>query len=125
MHTNLRWNPTAARTTPYSTLGAGFAVLGKWGQWSAMVYDTEGTPNVSGFDTAFDGGTSVATEAVFNVRPFGKPGHQTVGFLWSDKNFAALDQDPRAGILFDRNPLLDLVIAGLERESSSWAALYN
>ncbi len=127
MHTSFRWNPVAARTTPYSTLGAGFAVLGKWGQWSAMVYDTEGTPHVSGFDTVFDGGTSVATELALNVRPFDKPGHQTVSFLWSDKNFISLEQDPRAGIALNRMPLLNLLLAGLtlERESSSWAALYS
>lgn len=124
MHTNFRWNPVAARTTPYSTLGAGVVVLGKWGHWSTMVYDTEGTPNVSGFDTAFDGGTSVATELAFNIRPFDKPGHQTFAIVWSDKNFLALEQDSRAGIVFDSTPILDLLF-GLERESSSWAALYN
>ncbi len=127
MHTFFRWNPVAARTTPYSTLGAGFSVLGKWGQWSVILYDTEGASNVSGFDTAFDGGTSVATEAVFNVRPFGKPGHQTVGLLYCDKNFAALDQDNRLGLQYASNPIRDLLFLdlALERESSSWAGLYS
>jgi len=127
LHTNLRWNPVAARTTPYSALGAGAAVFGKWGQWSAMVYDTEGTPKESGFDTVFHGGTSAATEVVFNVRPFDLPGHQTFSALWSDKSFLSLDQDVRAGIFVPRSRLLTLLAlaADLDYDKGSWGALYN
>ncbi len=127
LHTNFRWNPVTARTTPYSTLGVGCFAFGDWGIWSLTVYDTEGTPNESGFDTAFDGGTSVATEARFNVDLFDKPGHQLFGFAWSDKSFRVLEQDPRVGIDTSGNSLrnlLDLDLA-VESESSSWAFFYN
>ena len=127
LHSAFRWNLVAARTTPYSTLGAGFFFLGDWGIWSFTVYDTEGAANVSGFDTAFDGGTSLATEARLNVEAFGKPGHQTFGFAWSDKDFVSLDQDPRAGIRIPASPVLNLLTLdlSLERESSSWGFFYN
>jgi porin len=127
LHSNLRWNPITARTTPYSTLGAGVFLFGDWGQWSAAVYDTEGVPNRTGFDTAFEGGTSLATEARFNVEPFGQPGHQLVGFVWSDKNFLALNQDPRVGFRLFRGPLARLIrfSRALDSESGSWAVYYN
>lgn len=127
LHTNFSWNPVNARTTPYSTLGAGAFVFGDWGRWSVTVYDTEGVPNESGFDTVFDGGTSVATEARFNVKPFDRPGHQLVGATWSDKNFLSLDQDPRVGIALPDNPFLRLALLdlSLERESGSWSFFYN
>ncbi len=127
LHSSFRWNPISARTTPYSTLGAAFAVFGQWGSWTTMVYDTEGVPNESGFDTAFEGGTSMASEARFNVKPFEKPGHQLFGFAWSDKNFVALEQDPRVGIVIPRRPLLNIlnVLSPIEHESSSWAFYYN
>ena len=127
LHSALRWNLVAARTTPYSTLGAGFFFLGDWGIWSFTAYDTEGAADVSGFDTAFDRGTSLATEARFNVEPFGKPGHQLFGFAWSDKDFVSLDQDLRAGIRIPASPVLNLLTLdlSLERESSSWGFFYN
>lgn len=127
LHSALRWNPVTARTTPYSTLGAGFFFLGDWGIWSFTAYDTEGAANVSGFDTAFDRGTSMATEARFNLEPFGKPGHQVLGFTWSDKDFVSLDQDLRAGIRIPARPILNLLTLdlSLERESSSWSFYYN
>lgn len=127
LNSALRWNLIGARTTPYSTLGAGFFAFGDWGIWSFTVFDTEGVPNESGFDTAFDGGTSFATEARFNVEPFGMPGHQLVGFVYSDKSFLQIEQDPRIGIGLGRGfagGLLRLANA-LERESGSWAFLYN
>ncbi len=127
LHSTLRLNPIGARTTPYSTLGAAFFFVGDWGQWSFTVYDTDGVPNESGFDTAFDGGTSFATEARFNVKPFGMPGHQLVGFVYSDKSFLQIEQDPRIGIDFGRGfagRLLRLANA-FERESGSWAFFYN
>ncbi len=127
LHSALRWNPIAARTTPYSTLGAGFFAFGDWGVWSFTVFDTEGVPDESGFDTVFDGGTSFATEARFNVEPFGLPGHQLVGFVYSDKSFLQGEQDARLGIGLGRDlagGLLRLANA-FERESGSWAFLYN
>jgi porin len=127
LHTSFRWNPVSARTTPYSTLGAGFVILNNWLQWSFVAYDTEGAPDEHGFDTAFDGGTSYATEARFTWEPFGLKGHQVFGFVYSDKLFASLDQDPRIGVRVPGGPLIRLATLdlSLERESGSWAFYYN
>ena len=127
LHSNFCWNPIFARTAPYSTLGAGFFVTGDWGTWSATVFDTEGVPNESGFDTVFDSGTTVATEARFNVKPFERPGHQTFGILWSDKTFLALEQDPRIGLEVPGGLAGDLLrlASAFGDESGSWAFYYN
>lgn len=127
LHTNFRWNPITARTVPYSPLGAGAFVFGEWGQWSLTIMDTEGLPGQAGFDTAFDGGTTLASEARFNVKPFELPGQQTLGFVWSDKAFLILEQDPRVGLGIRSGPLRDLLRLNrsLGRESGSWAAYYN
>lgn len=127
LHSALGWNPVSARTIPYTPLGAGIFVTGDWGIWTLSVLDTEGTPKESGFDTVFHGGTSVATEVRFNVKPFGLPGHQLAGATWSDKNFISLEQDPRLGIAVPGHPLLRLALIdlSLERESSSWSFYYN
>jgi len=126
LHTNFRWNPVVARTAPYSTLGVGAFVMGDWGIWSFSAIDTEGVPDRAGWDTAFDGGTSLATEARFNVKPFGLQGHQLAGVTWSDKLFLSLDQDPRLGLIIPGDRLLRLALFGFpERESGSWSFYYN
>lgn len=127
LHSAFLWNPVTARTVPYTPLGAGIFVPGDWGIWTFSVLDTEGVPNESGFDTVFDGGTSIATEARFNVKPFDLPGHQLFGGTWSDKNFLSLDQDPRLGLNLVNNRLLRnaLRLLLLERETSSWSFYYN
>ncbi|MGB0717022.1 MAG: carbohydrate porin [Phycisphaerae bacterium] len=127
LHTSLRWNPISARTTPYSTLGLGFLATGEWGRWTFMVFDSEGEPEAAGFDTAFDGGTAIATEARFNVDLFGKKGHQLVGFVYSDRLFLASEQDPRVGLRTGSGlagRILQLA-GSFERESGSWAFFYN
>jgi porin len=127
LHTSFRWNPVSARTTPYSTLGAGFVILNDWLQWSFTAYDTEGVPNRPGFDTVFDGGTSYATEARFTWEPFERKGHQLFGFVYSDKQFLAVEQDPRIGFGLPRDlPGQVLRLArSIDRESGSWAFFYN
>ena len=127
LHSALRWNPIGAATTPYSALGAGFMVFDDWFQWSFTVFDSEGVPNRSGFDTVFERGTAYATEARFTWDPFGLDGHQLFGFIYSDKQYLALDHDPRSGLdLSRRLPGRVLRLArNLEFESGSWAFLYN
>jgi porin len=127
LHTNFRWNPINAATVPYSPLGAGVFVMGDWGQWSLSILDTEGLPNRTGFDTVFEGGTTLATEARFNVKPFGLTGQQTLGFVWSDKAYTVFTQDPRVRLRVGRTPVRSLLRLNrsLDSESGSWAATYN
>jgi porin len=127
LHTSFRWNPISARTTPYSTLGAGFVILNDWLQWSFTAYDAEGTPSQSGFDTVFDGGTSYATEARFTWKPFDLKGHQLLGLIYSDKQFLTLEQDPRIGFGLPGGLAGRLLRLSrrVDRESGSWAFYYN
>jgi porin len=127
LHTSFRWNPITAATVPYSPLGAGVFVMGDWGQWSLSILDTEGLPDRTGFDTVFEGGTTLATEARFNVKPFGLSGQQTLGFVWSDKAYTVFQQDPRVRLRIGRTPVRSLsrLNQSLGSESGSWAAYYN
>ena len=53
-------NPVYARTVPYSTFGAGFAVLENMEPvFAVSVFDTNNTPTVSGFETFFDNGATI------------------------------------------------------------------
>ncbi len=127
LNTALTLNPVVLRTVPYSALGAGVFVTGDWGMWTLSVIDAEGTPKTTGFDTVFDGGTTVASEVRFNVEPFGKPGHQLLGGTWSDKVYFSLDQDPRLGLRLIDSDLLRLALRSRrpDRESGSWSFYYN
>jgi porin len=113
-------NPVALRTVPYSTLGMGFVVLPtKDLIMSFSALDTEGVTTRTGFDTLFKDGTTLASEARLTVRPFGLMGHQLISFLWSNKDFSSLSQDPRT--------LIGNVLLGttFKKESGSWAFMYN
>ena len=113
-------NPVALRTVPYSTLGMGFVVLPtKDLVMSFSAIDTEGVTTRTGFDTLFKDGTTLASEARLTVRPFGLTGHQLIGFVWSNKDFSSLSQDPRTLI---GNVLLGTTV---RKESGSWAFMYN
>ncbi|MBN1510090.1 MAG: carbohydrate porin [Sedimentisphaerales bacterium] len=94
MNTSLVFNPAMGTTVPLDTLGAGvLAMPTDWLTVTAMVMDSEGTANVSGFDTAFHQGVSTLNLYEFKVKPFGKPGHQRIGWTWSDRSRAELDQE--------------------------------
>jgi porin len=55
------------------------------------------------------------------VKPFGLPGHQTIGGTWSSKTFNTLEQDPRIALA-----LLGLPVeVPIRQQSSSWSVYYN
>jgi porin len=113
-------NPVLLRVAPYSTLGMGLVFLPtKDLILSFSTIDTEGVTTRTGFDTLFKDGTTLATEARLTVRPFGLAGHQLIGFAWSNKDFASVEQDPRT--------IVGNVLAGTSprKESGSWAFTYN
>ena len=57
MNTGLMINPVVVRTVPYSTFGAGFAMLQQMEPvFSLAVFDTNNTPTTSGIDTIFNNG---------------------------------------------------------------------
>lgn len=116
------FNPVIGTTLPTNFLGAGVIVIPCKGLMSTtMVLDTEGTAAEAGFDTAFRGGTSILQSLELTIKPFELPGHQRVGFYWTDKLRTELDQSPRLMIEAIRTGST----AGLRRSSGDWAFTYD
>ena len=62
---------TVARTVPFSTLGAGAAVLQSGVPvFTAMILDTNNTPTTSGFDTLFSNGVTIFANATLPTKFF-------------------------------------------------------
>jgi porin len=101
-------------------LGAGVVILptGNPHEFiiTASVMDMEGQSSTSGFDTAFDGGTSFTAEARYTTHFFNLTGHQLVGGMYSDRLYTSVDQNLR-----------NFIIPGLpiQNASGSWAGYYN
>jgi len=112
-------NPTLLLTTPNSVLGAGVIILPtkdpNQAIISAMVVDSNGKANRSGFDTAFEGNNTYAIEGRMRTNFFGLTGHQLLGATYSGKNFSSLDQSTR----------FIIENGAIEKEDNSWAIYYN
>ncbi len=80
-----------------------------------------GTATRSGFDTVFQRGTTVLQTFEFSIKPFGLPGHQRVGWTYSDKSRIQFEQTPRAII----RAIITDSTAGLQRQSSDWSFIYD
>lgn len=132
---------------PESSLGAGVIVL----PWEgavlvAGVIDPNGESTSSGLDDPFHDGVLMTAEGRTAVRPFGLLGHHLLGFAWSDKEYASLDQDPanlarsllqnRFPRLGNPGPVLERILArffpGLlvpatppRTEDEAWNLYYN
>ena len=118
------FNPAVATTVPQDFLAAGVVAMPThWLTVTALVLDSEGSANVSGFDpdTAFHRGTTVYNNWEFTVKPYGQVGHQRIGFTWSDKTRVEFGQN--WGLLL-RDKLLGLPL-GVQRTSNDWAVLYD
>ncbi|HEX4610828.1 MAG TPA: carbohydrate porin, partial [Urbifossiella sp.] len=125
--TNGFWNtglllpPVLARTIPYSTYGAGFAVLKDMQPvFTTTVFDTHNTPTVSGFDTFFTNGASILSQATLPTNFFGRPGHQSIGGSYSSGRYAALDNT----LPFLITQRLLGALPPLPTETGSWALFY-
>ncbi len=110
-------NPIVLRTLPYSTLGAGFFILGEEGTplFAFNVINPTDTVRTSGFEELFAEGVTLAAEARIPVSVAGLPGHQLLGGTWSSREYVALDQDPR--IILPQVPIA--------RQSGSWSLYWN
>ncbi|MCJ7600793.1 MAG: carbohydrate porin [Desulfobulbaceae bacterium] len=118
-------NPALLLTSPNSVLGGGVIILPtkdpEQAIISAMVFDSNGKANTTGFDTAFEGDNTYAIEGRVRTNFFGKTGHQLLGWAYSTKEFSALEEDSLLllkGIVQNRT-------LNTEKENSSWAAYYN
>jgi porin len=95
-NTALVFNPVFIRTIPYSTFGAGFAVLdtNQVPVFSGMVLDTKNTPTVSGFDTFFDNGMTAFVSANLPTKFLDLPGHQGLSGTYSTGTYFNLQPTP-------------------------------
>ncbi len=118
MNTALMLNPVLVRTVPYSTYGAGCAVLHELQPvLTFAVFDTNTTSTTSGFDTFFDNGASLVASANLPVELLGLPGHQGVIGTYSTGTYTNL------------SPSVYLAPGGVVVESTpkqgSWSLGYN
>ena len=93
------FNPVLGRTIPYSTFGAGGAVLaGGQPVVTLTVYDTNDRSTTSVFDDLFDNGAIIYPTVSLPTKFFGMPGHQTVWGAYSSGRYDVLD--PEALLIF-------------------------
>jgi porin len=87
-------NPALARTVPYSTLGAGAAILVE-GQplASVMVLDTNNTPTQSGFNTFFNNGATILGQGTLPTKFFNLPGYHTLIGTYSSGQYTETSPD--------------------------------
>ena len=122
MNASLNFNMALGTTIPTTFLGAGVILIPTEGiTLVTQVLDSEGQANKSGFDTVFRRGTSLMQILEIDVKPFDLPGHQRVGWSWSDQIKIQFTQDPRA--------LLKAIItgdtSGLKRRGNDWSFIYD
>jgi porin len=96
--------PIVARTIPYSTLGAGAAILKDGAPvFTLMVLDTNNTPTTSGFNTFFSNGATIFANLNVPTKFFGLPGSQGVSGTFSTGNYNSLSPtayfDPEQGLV--------------------------
>jgi len=109
----------AARTVPYSTLGAGAAVLQNGAPvLTVMVLDTNNTPTTTGFQTFFNNGATIFANLTLPTKFFGLPGQQAISGTFSTGTYNDLSPtayfDPEAGLVITREFVRD-----------SWSIFYS
>jgi porin len=109
------FNPVLGRTIPYSTFGAGGAVLaGGQPVVTLTVYDTHDTSTTSVFDKLFEDGAIIYPTLSLPTNFFGMPGHQTVWGAYSSGRYEILNPE---SLLTFPPPLLGLPLTTLDRGS--------
>lgn len=90
-------NPLLFRTVPYSTVGAGFAILGEGAVpiFQFSVLNPIESTRTTGLEELFAEGVTVASELRLPYSLGDLPGHLLFGSTWSSRSYVALDQDPR------------------------------
>ncbi len=113
------FNPVVIRTVPYSTFGAGFAMLRDLEPvLSFTVLDATDSPTTSGFDTFFQNGVSMLGQLNVPTNFFGMPGHQGLVASYSTRSYTSLTPsiyyDPNFGLILQPG-----------QETGSWCVAYN
>ncbi|MBS0203145.1 MAG: carbohydrate porin [Planctomycetes bacterium] len=119
MNLGLTLPVAAARTVPYSTLGAGFAVLRDMQPFfTMMVLDTNNTPTTSGFESFFNNGATILTRIETPVTFLDLPGHQALWGTYSSGTYSDLSPTP----YFDPVSGLKLISG---TQTGSWSIVYS
>ena len=120
MNTSFMFNPILARTAPYSTYGAGFAVLQNLEPvLSVAILDTNNVPTTIGIkDSLFANGMTALGQLNIPTKFLNLPGHQGLIGTYSNGSYTCLQPTP----YFD--PITGL---GLKTttQSSSWSFGYS
>jgi porin len=119
MNTGLMINPVVVRTVPYSTFGAGFAMLQQMEPvFSLAVFDTNNTPTTSGIDTIFNNGASIVSNVNLPTEWMALPGHQGLTGTYSTGTYTNLSPSvyfqPGTGVIVQSPP-----------KEGSWSLGYN
>jgi len=122
LNTSLTFNLAPGTTVPSNALMAGVILAPtKWLTVTTLGIDSEGTATRSGFDTAFERGTTILQSWEFAVKPFGLPGHQRLGWTWSDRSRIQFEQSHRQIV----SAIITGSTAGLTREDEDWSFSYD
>ncbi len=119
MNTALIATPIAFRTTPYSTWGTGFVVLGEDAPeplFSFSVIDPRDFATEFNLDEIYSEGVTLSAELRFATDFLGKPGHQLFAGIWSSRDVGLLQFAPL--LLLPNGP-------ALPTSSDSWALYWN
>lgn len=85
------FNPIAAATVPYSTLGAGFVILREGDPaFGFTVLNPTDTTGTSGFEQLFNDGVLLSVYARIPTQFFERPGHQLFGATWNNKLYSSI-----------------------------------
>ena len=107
-----------ARTIPYSTYGAGFAVFAERGpEFTFLVRDPNDHATTADLDKLFANGVVLTSSIRVPVTPFGLSGTQVLGGNWSSRHYTSVDPSSWVEV-----PGQGLVAA---EETGSWAVYYN
>jgi porin len=108
---------------PFTAYGGGLIILPWDGAVvSVIALDPSGSATNNDITEAFRDGVLLNGQARFTIKPFGRVGHQLVGFIWSDKERVSLQQDP-ANIV--RALVLNVPLQSPNTENSTWSIYYN
>jgi porin len=87
------FNPIVGATVPYSTLGAGFAVLrDNESIFIFSVLNSTDTTNTSGFEQLFNDGLLLSASLRLPTRFGGLPGHQLLGGTWNNQTYRSISE---------------------------------
>lgn len=93
MNMSLAFPLSYMRTVPYSTLGAGFAILeDKEPVFSFVALDATNHPTTSGLNDLFADGVVLMAQGILPVNIGGLRGHQSLAGTWSSRHYTLLDK---------------------------------